>query len=567
MQQTEPIANDDVPGNSLAAHWEGDYTGTLDGTLNLRWFWSSANPVGTLVRVDATVTVFADPMVGGGPQPDKIIGRQEVSLSVGAVSPQENISTVPVDGDVNQRLLIQVVPKFLDSGTALYTTYDSQDFPGGFEVVGGGVPTTPSSTPASYDGEPFRVQAVNIGRDAAEPTIGVNKDGTAFYAAGAFDALPSGTGARTKVLRSRDEGLTWKSVQPTALTDETTLPPTTLDPYVYVEEESGRVFNPELYLACTYLQFSDNEGESFETNPAACGEFVNDHQTVFAGPPPPNLEGQLEDDKFPEVLYYCFNRVVDSNCGRSLDGGRTFEAALGEDGLGVAFRGFDPEAGGLCGGLHGHIATDSEGRLFLPKGHCGFPWLGISEDGAETWKRVRISDKISAAGQHLSVAVDAADNVYFVWWDEGDHLPYLSTSTDHGKTWSDPIMIAPPGVNEVNFPVIAAGGEGRITINFPGTTVDNQDDKKRPWNQYIVASTNALADNPLFVSTTANEARVVNGKVVSVDPIHRATVSAAAPACSTSSTSSCPRTMGTSGPLQPTPAPTTTKRGNRPPRT
>ena len=187
---------------------------------------------------------------------------------------------------------------------------------------------------------------------------------------------------------------------------------------------------------------------------------------------------------------------------------------------GTAFAGFDPQAGGLCGGLHGHGDTDSEGRVFIPKGHCGYPWVSISEDGGETWRKtegrtlpgIQVSDTIGAAATHLAVATDAADNVYMTWWDAAGRLPYLSISRDHGTTLSDPLMIAPPGVAEVNFPVIEAGDEGKIAINFPGTTVDDMEDKKRPWNQYIVASTNALAANPLFVSTTANPVD---------DPIHR----------------------------------------------
>ena len=45
----------------------------------------------------------------------------------------------------------------------------------------------------------------------------------------------------------------------------------------------------------------------------------------------------------------------------------------------------------------------------------------------------------------------------------------MAVSTDHGKTFSDPLMIAPPGVNEVNFPVVTAGSEGRIAreLGFP----------------------------------------------------------------------------------------------------
>jgi hypothetical protein len=361
----------------------------------------------------------------------------------------------------------------------------------------------PASTPVPYDGEHLEVQAVDVGRQSAEPTIGVKADGTAFFAAGAFDG-PAGL-ARTEVLRSEDDGLTWTSVQPRIPTTNRTLPPTTLDPYVYVDEGTGRIFNPELYLGCSYMSFSDDDGESWLTNPVACGDVVNDHQTVWTGPPPANLAPLMT--LYPNVLYYCFNRIVDANCGRSLDGGLTFIPTATP-----AFLGFDPAAGGLCGGLHGHIKVDDDGRLFLPKGHCGNPWLGVSEDGGDTWRRVQVSNRVSSRDVHTAVDVDDAGNVYYAWYDSQRRLPYLAVSTDHGRTFGDPIMIAPPGVFEANFPVVTAGAEGRVAVMFPGSTVNNRDDKSRPWNSYHVLTTNALDAEPLFLSTTANP---VN------DPIHR----------------------------------------------
>lgn len=369
----------------------------------------------------------------------------------------------------------------------------------------------PASTPAAHDGPALTTRLTYVGREAAEPTIGVTKSGTAFYAAGTFDALPEGSPvqpARTEVLRSGDGGLTWESVQPALpvgwqRNGETTLPPFTLDPYVYVEEDTGRVFNPELYVGCSFLNYSDDEGDSWTHNPFACGQPVNDHQTLAAGPPPAGLE----TSGFPEVVYYCFNRVSDSSCGRSLDGGDTFTPTGSP-----AFFGFDSEAGGFCGGLHGHLETDSEGRVFLPKGHCDRPWVAISEDGGETWKRVKVTDEIDTFGHEATVTADSADNLYYVWYDDEHKLPWMSTSTDHGETWSEPLMIAPPGVHEVNFPVAAAGDEGRIAFTFPGTESDDRDDEFRPWNSYTVVSTNALDPDPLFVSTTAND---------TADPIHR----------------------------------------------
>ena len=64
------------------------------------------------------------------------------------------------------------------------------------------------------------------------------------------------------------------------------------------------------------------------------------------------------------------------------------------------------------------MASDSAGRIFVPKGHCGFPWLATSSDGGTTWSRVEVSKKIGAADIQTAVAVDSADNLYYVWWDD-----------------------------------------------------------------------------------------------------------------------------------------------------
>jgi len=349
-----------------------------------------------------------------------------------------------------------------------------------------------------------------VGRDSAEPTIAVDKQGRVFYPAATFDG-PGGL-ADTRLRRSTNNGRTWRDITPELSEGETPELPVTLDPYVYVEEDSGRVFNLDLYVGSSYLQFSDDGGKTFQTNPVASGNnIINDHQTLSAGPltrAAKNLGLMTTDPKFDEVVYYCFNRVTDSSCSRSLDGGQTFTSS-GEP----PYPGVEPKEGGqFCGGLHGHVVADRDGRVFLPKGHCNRPYISISNDAGTTWNRGRVSDRIDMPDNQSSIAADRKGNLYYVWYDSKFKLPWLAISRDHGKTWGNPIMIAPPKVREVQWPSVAAGGTGRITISFPGTTERNQGDKTRPWDYYVVTSPNALTRKPTFVSNISNPA---------TDPVHR----------------------------------------------
>jgi hypothetical protein len=347
-----------------------------------------------------------------------------------------------------------------------------------------------------------------VGRQAAEPTIGVNGHNTAFFAAGTFDSVVGVPGvttlARTVVMKSTNKGRTWVPASPPFLLGQsnTTEPPFSLDPYIHVDPVTGRIFSVDLNLACAYLVFSDNEGATWERNPVACGQPVNDHQSLVTGPVPAGLA----TIGYPRVVYYCFNRVADTSCSRSLDGGRTFAVA------GTAYIGDDPAAGGICGGLAAQAVTDSVGRIFIGKGHCGKPWVAMSANGGTTWTRTKIADHIVMADHEVSLAVDDADNLYATWTDGVYRLPFLSVSSDHGATWSTPAMIAPPPVHETNFPTVVAGAAGRIAVLFPGTHSWDRNDPGRPWNLYVVLSLNGLAGQPVFTWATANNP---------ADPVHR----------------------------------------------
>jgi len=507
VQETSPLAyatSDPAWNSPFLAFWSGPYSGRIDGDVVLRWYWSSANAEDYLIPVPAQVSFWADPTPDGRA---RLIGRNDVSLQPGG-EPMQNIDTVHVSGTVHRSLGISIGSQSIDAGQDLRVSYGSAQTPSEFTIpVGRGpAPVAQRNAAVSYRGPRLEVQSSYIGTQAGEPTIGVDKRGAAFVDGGTLtiDNQVAEGGFTPNVMRSRDAGRHWQSVQPKLPAGQDPHPPTSFDPYVYVDPDTGRVFSVNINVACNHLNYSDDEGKTWTTNDFACGHPVNDHPTLVAGRPPRGVE----TSGYPKVVYYCVAQAVQAVCARSLDGGDTW--------LPLPAPSFP---NGACGGYHGHLIADPSGRIFIPTAKCGFPWIAISSDGGMSWKRVLVSG-IPAYAAQSSVASDTAGNLYYVWYDANRRLPYMSISRDHGNTWGAARMIAPPGVREVNFPSIDASAPGRIAVSFPGTTqlappsapprnlIDElfgtPNNDFRPWNLYIVESTNALSSNPLFVSATGN---------------------------------------------------------------
>ena len=348
-----------------------------------------------------------------------------------------------------------------------------------------------------------------LGVNAGEPTLGLTKNNDIFYTA-------IQTNTRVEVLRSQNEGKKWEIVSPKFGTRNAQL--LSFDPYIWVDPWTDRIFTIDLTVACAYMSFSDDHGESWLTNPLACGRPVNDHQTLVSGPPAISTPIGYEN-----VVYYCWNDVGSSSCSKSLDGGLTFHPTGSP-----AFTGPQPagDQGGprSCGGLHGHAHVGYDGTLFLPRGYCGEPYLGISKDEGATWQRVKVAS-IGIEGHEASVATDKQGNIYYAWV-APNRLPYLAVSTNGGKKWSKPMIVGPPGLTEANLPSLDVGGVGKVAIAYMGSEnspfkPSKEDDggectaltscpaadsyKKTTWNGYMTISANALAKNPVFYSGTVND--------------------------------------------------------------
>ena len=365
-----------------------------------------------------------------------------------------------------------------------------------------GIDAGARTAPLDSSGLPLP-QGINaaVGRHAAEPTIGITADGTVFFVASDFQppCTQFGTGiGQSRVFRSRDAGHTFTDVTNTQAPIGT-LPPCNLDPYVYVDRASNRVFDVELLGYCSWLQYSDNGGDNWTVDPAACGTLVNDHETVAAGPPSP---GESLSNGYPSAMYYCDNAVVATACGRSLDGGSTFTPVAPA---------FNRVTDG-CAGLMGHVVVGPDGSVYIGKADCSAgPSIAYSRDGGLSWT-VSVVAPGPPANQHEGpVAVDAAGNVYYEFIEPQSRLPYLVISRDGGSTWGQPMLVAPPGVTEANLPAISAGDAGHVALYFAGTKgdccYDRTHDATTMWNDYVVISTNALDPDPVWLSAPMNDPR------------------------------------------------------------
>ncbi|MHB8586922.1 MAG: sialidase family protein [Thermoplasmatota archaeon] len=331
-----------------------------------------------------------------------------------------------------------------------------------------------------------------VGTLGFEPTDGVTRTGAIFYLGQA-------------VMRSTDNGSTWKDVTPRLLSVQD--PPNTNDPYLFVDPNTGRVFvDQNQGAACTVLVYSDDLGATWKNGGAPCGpEGANDHQTMVAAKPK-----TLPTLGYPDVLYICTNGLVTTQCARSLDGGLSWLPSVPVW--------TEPPVGG-CDPETGHLVAASDGTVYLPKGECGVPEVAVTQDDGQTWTIRTVSTSVKIEDHELRVAVDTAGNVY-AFWQAPDGLPYLSVSKDKGADWSTPQMVGFKGLTGMDFPAIAAGAPGRIAFAYVGTVspgpynhTGNQPVTAQlaqpanipglAWYPYIGFSLNALDPSPTVVTVTA----------------------------------------------------------------
>lgn len=341
----------------------------------------------------------------------------------------------------------------------------------------------------------------SVAEKSFEPTMGAAPDGSLYFSTTPGSGVAVGFGA--SISKSTDGGATWKDVG--AKIQGQRVPIETNDPYIYVDPDTGRVFEFHMspILACATISYSDDAGSTWTTNPAGCGPTgAWDHQTMVAAKP-----RTLQTTGYPNILHQCVNAVYAEMCSRSIDGGLTWlpaTVAWPNDKFGVT--------GQLCGTQTGHLAAAPDGTLYLPTSDCGtFPTVGISKDDGLTWKRVKIAN-IPMKFEDPAVAVDHLGNVYAAFMDNNGQL-FHTVSKDAGTTWSAPVKAASAQVDAGKI-AMTVGDPGKIAIasvatgGIPGgeagkAALSAAEKKAVRWGAFMTTSLDALAESPTFSTVEA----------------------------------------------------------------
>lgn len=295
----------------------------------------------------------------------------------------------------------------------------------------------------------------SIGADAGEPSFAFGRRGEIFYETWDLDAPYNPSG----VVRSNAAHTAWTDVSPPGLL-------TSYDPYLYIDPRTGRIFDTNYAgsgnFECSTVSTSDDSGASWSTS-ELCG-IGFDGGSLGAGRPV-----YSRPSGYPDVVYYCASATLGSvppntspACGKSLDGGKTFTPIT------PPF----PTAGSVSdefGPWSAPPVVGPDGTVYVAKRYGGEPMLAISHDEGTTWTDVQVAG-IGSASEQGRVAVDAAGDLLYSW-QAADHQPYLVTSRDGGRHFSQPLALAPAGLRETALARVAVDPAGdRAAVVYLGSS-------------------------------------------------------------------------------------------------
>lgn len=297
-----------------------------------------------------------------------------------------------------------------------------------------------------------------LGRASGEPSVGVglpiagHPEGRALFQADVQTLRVTFNGCAKPLWENKPAATSQVNFDPILWTDRITG-----QTVVHLLTFAGNIFLGESSVTNTNAPL--NDGDIYQPSQGAGIASGIDHQTVGGGAYHAPLSTLPPNPAYPRTVYYCSQALADASCARSDDGGLTY---------GPSFVVYASATTG-CGGLHGHVQVGTDGSVYLPnKGCTGGQAVVVSEDNGVTWTVRPVPGSVSS-GSDPSVGIDAANRVY-IGYADGDTKAVVSTSTNQGRTWSQPLDVgAQFGINNVVFPAVVAGSSGRAAFAFLGT--------------------------------------------------------------------------------------------------
>jgi hypothetical protein len=534
-QTMTPFANADFVGNPLAVYWSGPFSGSVSGLLQLSWYWSTANATAAVNGAEVEVSVFADPDYASDEavQPEKLIGRSVVLLSGIGPAPKEFVSEVPVNGTVAQTLLIQVVPRFVDTGAGLTAHYDSASTPSGFGFVAAPPPapgpTVDFDTLTKIGFAPSTTVSAHF--MGAEPQTTLERPIAGVSQAGRVDPdrvfvdWPLTSRTQTSQLsRSTDGGASFRLLFDPACASRNRPNCGTLgggDSENEVNPYNGNVYflDQEALVVNEGLGSSTDHGDTFP--------ITRDHAITNSAT---GVDRQWLAAIDPNVVSIG-PRKIEGFLSYHVPIAGQYIQGIDQDGIPVD----QPVPQIVLVNQSGQLRVDNSdgpahGWIYQPYRGGGGVTVATADarqyELPSAWRSTVVSSDTAAIFPWLSI--DSHGNAYMVWVTGGEVFLSVSPIDDPRNNpqaggrpatfWTQKVRVSPPSVTSAVFPEVIAGDFGRIAITYVGSEdcAPGASDACAPethWNTYAAVIGDAMSlarGTPLSVATGLVSHRVVH---------------------------------------------------------
>lgn len=199
-----------------------------------------------------------------------------------------------------------------------------------------------------------------------------------------------------------------------------------------------------------FVRRSLDGGATWETNHVPVAEQPTKPGVPFEDKP--YIVADTSESRYAGNLYVGWTRwtLTDSEIllSRSTDDGQTWSAPIEID----RHPGLPRDDNGANEGFEGAVGPD--GRLYAIWSQNNDIFLAVSRNGGKTFSRARpiihtapimfAVETLERANGFPQIAIDPrSERLYVTWTDyrNGDIDVFCSTSTDHGKKWSNPVRV------------------------------------------------------------------------------------------------------------------------------